>query len=1146
MKLRSACCLKLACQTVPDDRRQTDRPYAAKTGLPSIPAIVMMSVMVFRAGPLSAQTSDTATTARIDYQTEVRHVLQDRCFACHGALKQEGQLRLDTAMSAKQGGDSGPAVLPGDADASLLVQRISATDLAVRMPPEGESLKPAEISAIRSWIQQGAIAPEDEQPEEDPRDHWSFRSPVRPPVPSVAAATWIRNPIDAFVAARHQEMGLTAQPEADRRVWLRRVTLDLIGVPPTLDDMNSFLADASDEAYERVVDRLLSSPMYAERWARHWMDIWRYSDWWGLGAEVRNSQKHIWHWRDWIIESLEADLSYDQMLREMLAADELYPNDMSRLRASGYLARQYFKFNRTSWLDSTIEHTGKSMLGLTFNCAKCHDHKYDPFSQDEYYQLRAIFEPYQLRTDFVAGVLDPEQNGIPRAFDCNADTATFVHIRGDDRNPETSRPISPDIPAFLGFMPFEIQPVELPPEAVQPGLRSAVIETLLHQAETRITEAAKELDQARTALHQITETSQKPATKTTTAEPSVSPLVSEDFAAERPELWEVRGGRWSIQNGHLTQTDIGASRRSLRLRRDVPQDFEATLKYVPTGGEMWKSVGITFDAHSDHADVTVYLSSYAGGPKVQASYRTSGDSVYPPDGAENRPVNLNETHELKIKVRDTLVNVFVNGQRSVSYRLPIERKSGPLELMTFDAAVILRHFELKPLSPLEPMVDPASGKPSQPASPEEARLTVIAAEKSLAAARREPELIRKKAMAERARLVAPNDPETKAHVADAARAEQEWKVATAEWKAVESELNLLRSPADQKMKAEERLKSDRAALDEAQKALTGTADLFTPLVGSQKTLENNLETEESRRKPFPRTSTGRRTALARWVTDRKNPLTARVAVNHLWNRHFGRGLVPTVFDFGRKGAKPTHPELLDWLAVEFMDHDWSMKYLHRLIVLSGTYRMSSSSLHANPQNLQSDVDNHFLWRRNPIRMEAQVVRDSLLSLANQLDLTRGGPSIPANDDSSRRRSLYYVHSHNDHQPFLSMFDDAGVLECYRRAESIVPQQALALENSPLASTMAEQIARRLESLSGESVEQTSREPHVFIEMAFQLILSVPPTTDEIAACEQALKDFSYAETTPQTSTEPAESTNSRARIRLIQALLNHNDFITIR
>src|SRR5213075_3069610 len=186
--------------------------------------------------------------------------------------------------------------------------------------------------------------------------HWAFAPPVRPPVPEVKNTGWVRNPVDAFVAAEHERRGLTPRPEPPRHVLLRRVYLDLVGLPPTRAELTAFLADTSPDAYEKVVDRLLASPEYGERWGRHWMDVWRYSDWWGLGAEVRNSQKHIWHWRDWIIESLNTDKGYDQMLREMLAADELYPNDLDRLRATGFLARQYFIFNRTAWLDETIEH----------------------------------------------------------------------------------------------------------------------------------------------------------------------------------------------------------------------------------------------------------------------------------------------------------------------------------------------------------------------------------------------------------------------------------------------------------------------------------------------------------------------------------------------------------------------------------------------------------------------------------------------------------------------------------------------------------------------------------------------------------------------------------------------------------------------
>ena len=326
--------------------------------------------------PCAAQES-------VDYSRQIKPVLQARCYACHGALKQEAGLRLDTAALAIKGGDTGAAIKAGDADGSLLLKRVTADDESMRMPPEGEPLKPGEIAVMKAWIADGAKSPADEKPERDPRDHWAFRVPVRPAVPEVANKAWVKNPIDAFIAAEYQKRGIVPQKPADKRVWLRRVSLDLIGLPPSREEQDAFLADESADAYDRVVTRLLDSPQYGERWGRHWMDIWRYSDWWGLGAEVRNSQKHIWHWRDWIIESLNADQPYDQMLREMLAADELYPHDLDKLRASGFLARQYFKFNRTSWLDETIEHTSKAMLGLTFNCAKCHDHKYDPFSQQE-------------------------------------------------------------------------------------------------------------------------------------------------------------------------------------------------------------------------------------------------------------------------------------------------------------------------------------------------------------------------------------------------------------------------------------------------------------------------------------------------------------------------------------------------------------------------------------------------------------------------------------------------------------------------------------------------------------------------------------------------------------------------------------------
>jgi hypothetical protein len=302
-----------------------------------------------------------------------------------------------------------------------------------------------------------------------------------------------------------------------------------------------------------------------------------------------------------------------------------------------------------------------------------------------------------------------------------------------------------------------------------------------------------------------------------------------------------------------------------------------------------------------------------------------------------------------------------------------------------------------------------------------------------------------------------------------------------------------------------------------------------------KTLENNLETEASRLKPFPETSTGRRSALARWITDPRHPLPARVAVNHLWSRHFGRGLVSTVFDFGRKGTPPTHPELLDWLAVELVEANWSLKHIHRLIVTSNTYRLASSAAGASKATLSADPDNRCHWRANPIRMEAQLVRDGLLALAGELDPTLGGPSIPIKDEASRRRSLYFVHSHNEHQTFLAMFDDAGVLECYRRPESIVPQQALALENSPLATEMAAKIARRIDA------ENPGASDRDFVRDGFLTVLSVAPSEAEQAAALDALTRLTEA-----AGRKGLPDPGARAKAHLIHALLNHNDFITIR
>ncbi len=300
-----------------------------------------------------------------------------------------------------------------------------------------------------------------------------FERVSRPTAPVVPTSGAIANPIDAFIAAEHAARGLTFRAEASRPVLLRRVTLDLTGLPPTPEELHAFLDDEGPDAYEKVVERLLASPRYGERWGRHWMDVWRYSDWAGWGQQVRDSQPFIWHWRDWIVESLNRDAPYDGMVVAMLAADEESPDDLDALRATGYLARNFKLLSREKWMQDVVDHTGQAFLGVTLGCARCHDHMYDPIFQKEYYRVRAVFEPHQVRIDPVLGARDTAKDGIPRAFDAQPDAKTRLFARGDDRYP-TGDPLAAGVPESLGGA-LEVRPVSLPLQATAPSRRQDVV-----------------------------------------------------------------------------------------------------------------------------------------------------------------------------------------------------------------------------------------------------------------------------------------------------------------------------------------------------------------------------------------------------------------------------------------------------------------------------------------------------------------------------------------------------------------------------------------------------------------------------------------------------------------------------------------------
>jgi hypothetical protein len=832
------------------------------------------------------------------FQTEMKPLLERTCFPCHNSKVRQGGLDLSTREALLRGSEHGSVVTPGNPAESQLYKLV-AHITQPGMPFKSRKLPDAAVEKFATWIRMGV--PYGETAEEvelslaaEASRHWAFRKPERPALPEVASREWQANPIDLFIAAKHQEQGLSPAPAADRRVLIRRVYLDLTGLPPSAAEIASFVADKDPKAYERLVDRLLASPQYGERWGRHWLDVWRYSDWYGYRktGQVRYSQRHIWRWRDWTIESLNKNKPYDQMIREMLAGDEIAPSDPDVVRATGYLARNWYLFNRNVWLQDAVEYTAAGFLGVTMKCARCHNHKYDPLPQTDYYRFRAFFEPHDVRTDRVPGEADTVKAGLARVYDSDVAKPTYRFIRGNEATPDTSIALQPGVPALFGKVDLRIQPVTLPVEAYFPDSREFVAQDLRHQAKAEIESAETELRKAR----------------------------------EKPEPEPV----------------IAAAGKRVEAAQAALAALEARIA-------------------ADHASIQTPV-----------------------------PANM---EELAAKARE------------------LERKANSLKA---EAQMILGQYEFE------------------------------------------------------------------------------------------------LAKADDK-----KLGSATAKLEAAVKLLKEPAEGYTHL-GPK----------------YPATSSGRRLALANWIASKENPLTARVAINHMWMRHFGKPLVATVFNFGRSGKPPSHPELMDWLAVELMESGWDMKAMHRLMVTSRTYRAKSSGWTPDAPEARKDPDNVFLWRMNARRMEAEAVRDSIIALAGRLDPSMGGPEIDeTKGEEILRRSIYFRHTPDLQMEMLKVFDAASPIECFERSESIVPQQALALANSSLSWKMAKEIAA---NVSGSS-------PAAYVKAAFEHILGRPPRPEETSVSTAFL-----AEQTALFRRENKPDPEAQARTSLVHALLNHNDFVTIR
>ena len=1091
-------------------------------------------------------TSAMAAESAVDYVHDIKPLFAERCYACHSSLKRKSGLRLDAGQFIHKGGKAGPAVVPGKPDESPLVQAVIGANDMERMPPEGSPLTAEQIAMLRKWIESGAKYPADEQIPPDPSEHWAFKAPQRPAVPAVKNAAWVRTPVDAFIAREHEKHGLVPKPESDKGTLLRRVYLDLIGLPPTREQLQAFLSDTSPDAYEKVVDQLLASPRYGERWGRHWMDIWRYSDWAGFGMEVRESQPHIWRWRDWIIESLNEDKPYDRMLQEMLAADEIAPEDQKMMRANGYLARHYNRFNRNGWLDNVVEHTGKAFLGMTFNCARCHDHKFDPVAQKEYYQLRAIFEPYNVRIDRVPGQRDTTKDGFTRVFDANDKTQTFLFIRGNDATPD-KEPLAPGLPKILGGS-LEIKPVNLPPAVCYPDLRSFVVDedraamkADCEKARSEVTKAEAAFASARSAFEKNSK-EPPPSNDDLVAAIKGAPFLHDDFSAAN-DKWQRGAGQWEYKDGKLIQSRLGLAEHAITSNADHPQDFTLRMKFKITGGTTYYSIGFNFDWTAESQN-TVYLSAHAPGPKAQVSFRNGNNHSYPPAGAVAQPIRAGQEYTLRVDARDKLLNVYVDEKLVLVYTLPHARKPGRLMLWTFDSTGEFYDLQCDALAPAAKLADSVgqqtakvSASPAEALRQAEENVPVVKTKLSLAEA--ECALFDARVAFEQSKLAAPQAEETKQFDKKAQEAQKAVAILKAELELQQAEIALANAKAKPEAakkieEAEKRAAQLKKGVEEARAAPEKPS---APLGAG----------------PVPASSTGRRLALAQWIAAKSNPLTARVAINHIWLRHFGEALVPSVFDFGIHGKKPSHPELLDWLSCELMDRGWSMKSIHRLLVTSATYRMQSTTREDSEADRKADADNVYLWRANTRRMEGEIVRDSVLHISGKLDLTMGGVEIDHMAAlSSNRRSIYFRHASEKQALFLELFDAASTTECYRRNESVVPQQALALANSPLTLAQSRVLAAELSTVAGRGDGAPAR----FITLAFEQVLTRAPSAEEQAACAEFLRSQTalFGDAAAQkkfdsgdaASVKPSTDPAQRARENLVHVLFNHNDFVTIR
>lgn len=954
----------------------------------------------------SSALADEASQA--DFDRTIAPLLAGRCLECHSGSEPEGSLDLTRRASALEGGDSGAAVTPGKLAESLLWQRVEADE----MPPK-HPLDDAEKELLRNWIVSGAAwGTEPIDPfrfTTDNRagyDWWSLQPLRDVAVPEVDDKSWPRNPIDNFIAARLAENGLGHSPVADPRTLVRRLYFDLIGLPPSPERVTEFAEDPSDEAYAELVDQLLDSPRYGERWGRHWLDVVRFGE--SNGFERNAPRDNFWYYRDWVINALNDDMPYDAFVRRQLAGDLLNPGP-DGAAAVGFLvagvhntvvgqSERMKKLARQDELEEIVATIGQTFLGLTVNCGRCHDHKFDPIRQSEYYRLTAAIAGVQ-HGERVERTVEEKLEIEQLAVDGARVAEKLARIDGEARR-EILTARSGDNARLLAA-----------PQALARW------------------EFDENFDDSIGDLH---------------GRPAGSARI-EDGAL-------VVDGKSYVETPPLGQS-IGAKTLEAWVQLDTLDQHGGAAISIET------TDGIIFDA-------IVFAEQK---PNRWLPGSNNFARTKPFSGPEDREAATRPVHVAIVYESDGTITGYRDGQ---PYGKPI-KKSGLQSYEPGKAEIVfgLRHKPAGGNRYLRGRIFKAAFY-DRALSPEEVSASAASSNE---------------------------------YVSEAAIVEwlpERQRLERAELKHRSAELNkqraALETASNRKMytMAPGQPATTRVLLrgDVMQEGEVVTPGGVASVVGVDADFGLPADANDARR----------RRELAEWVTSADNPLFARVIVNRVWHYHFGTGIVDTPNDLGFNGGRPSHPELLEWLASCFRADGYRLKNLHRQIVLSSTYRQASTP---NPQAAQLDANNRLLWRMNPRRLEAEAIRDSMLAAAGQLNLEMGGPgfadvSVTPNNGTTYyepidvdgpeffRRTVYRFAPRGGRSALLDTFDcpDPSAT-APKRAVTTTPLQALSLLNNAFVLRMSDYFAQRIRQEAGDDVAQQ-------VDRGWQLAVARSPTESE--------------------------------------------------